>query len=47
MNLPLAINAVLMKDSAGMSELKEVIINESKEAIKELDLNLENNEDEI
>lgn len=46
-NLPLAINAVLMKDSVGMSELKEVIINESKEAIKELDLNLENNEDEI
>lgn len=47
MNLPLAINTVLMKDSVELSELKELIISEAKEAIKELNLNLENNDDEI
>lgn len=47
MNLSLALNAVLMKDVLKADEFKEVIIKESKESIKEFEVNSEENDDDI
>lgn len=47
MNLSLALNAVLMKDVLEKDELKKVLINESKESIKEFQVNSEDNDDDI
>lgn len=47
MNLSLALNAVLMKDILDEDEFKEVLIKESKESIKEFEVNSEDNDDDI
>ncbi len=46
MNLSLALNAVLMKDVLDEDEFKEVLIKESKESIKEFEVNSEDNDDD-
>ena len=47
MNLPLALSAVLMKDSMELSELKEMLLPEAREELKEFTVVKENEEDEI
>lgn len=47
MNLSLALNAVLMKDVLKQDEFKQVLIEESKESIKEFELDLDGNDDDI
>ena len=46
MNLPLALNAVLMKDSMEILEIKDLIISEARESIKEFELVITDNDDE-
>ena len=47
MNLSLALNAVLMKDVLKQDEFKQVLIEESKESIKEFELDSDGNDDDI
>lgn len=47
MNLPLALSAVLMKDSMELSDLKEMLLPEAREELKEFTIIKENEEDEI
>lgn len=47
MNLPLALSAVLMKDSMELSDLKEMLLPEAREELKEFTISKENEEDEI
>lgn len=47
MNLSLALNAVLMKDVLNENEFKEMLIKESKESIKEFEVNFEDSNDDI
>ncbi|MBF0578842.1 PTS fructose transporter subunit IIA [Erysipelotrichaceae bacterium RD49] len=46
MNLPLALTALLMKDSMDLDGLKEAIMQESKEAIKEFAFAADDSDDE-
>ena len=47
MNLSLELNAVLMKDVLKQDEFKQVLIEESKESIKEFELDSDGNDDDI
>ncbi|CAI3207321.1 MULTISPECIES: PTS fructose transporter subunit IIA [Clostridium] len=47
MNLSLALNAVLMKDVLKQDEFKQVLIEESKESIKEFELDSDGNDNDI
>lgn len=47
MNLSLALNAVLMKDVLKQDEFKQVLIEESKESIKEFELYSDRNDEDI
>ncbi len=47
MNLPLALNAAIMKDSMEMDELVGMIMEEAREGIKEFIFEAEDNEDDI
>lgn len=47
MNLPLALSAVLMKDTMETEELIAMLLSEAKEEMKEFQVNNEENEDEI
>ena len=47
LNLSLALNAVLMKDVLKQDEFKQVLIEESKESIKEFELDSDGNDDDI
>ncbi len=47
MNLPLALSAVLMKDGMELSDLKEMLLPEAREELKEFTISKENEEDEI
>ena len=47
MNLPLALNAAVMKDSMETEELKEMLISESREMIQEFTISADENDDDI
>lgn len=47
MNLSLALNAVLMKDVLKQDEFKQVLIEESKESIREFELYSDRNDEDI
>lgn len=47
MNLPITLSAVLMKDSMEREELKEMLIPEAREELKEFVIENEESEDEI
>lgn len=47
MSLPLALSAVLSKDSMGLRELADMLIPESREELKEFQVVIEDSEDEI
>lgn len=47
MNLPLALNAVLMKDTMETPELVEMLISEAREEIKRFEVTVDNAEEEI
>lgn len=47
MNLPMAMTAAMMKDALDLEVLKSSLINESREAIKELELIQDDKEEEI
>lgn len=47
MNLPLAVNAVLMKDTMGLDELKAMLIEEGRAEVKEFVMETEENDDDI
>lgn len=47
MNLMLALNSILMKDEMDIEDLKEKLINESRESIKEFELGKEDAEEDI
>lgn len=47
MNLPLALSAVLMKDTMDTKALAEMLIPEAREELKEFQITSEENEDEI
>lgn len=47
MNLPIALSAVLMKDTMELRELADMLITEAREEIKEFQVTSEESEDEI
>lgn len=47
MNLPLAVNAVLMKDTMKMEDLKAMLLEEARAEVKEFIMETEENDDEI
>jgi len=47
MNLPLVLNAALIKDTMDMEELKEMLIPEAQEMIQEFTIAAENNDEDI
>lgn len=47
MNLPMALTATLMKDGMNLSELKEQVLNEAKDAMKEFVMTSCDEEDDI
>lgn len=46
MNLPMALTATLMKDALDMESLKASLVSESRDAIKEMELKLDDDEED-
>lgn len=47
MNLPMVLSAVLMKDNFDREQLKEMVLSEAKEGLKEFTVSTDETEDEI